>query len=153
MENQDKINEGRTQEEMAVSIFQERIRGTFCEFLGMRIIKHGEGHCLTKMELKPDFLNPLGSLHGGYLFAIGDTTAGMASMMPGSDSVVTTIDGNMQFLSPVLNCTTVYAEATVLKSGKRIVYTEVLIKSEEGTIFAKGSYTFARIVLPAAGKE
>lgn len=153
MEKQDKIQEDITREEPAVSILQNRIKGTFCDFLGMKVIKHREGYCLTKMELKPEFLNPLGSLHGGYLFAIGDTTAGMASMTPGSDSVVTTIDGNMQFLNPALNCNTLYAEANVLKSGKRIVYTEVLVKGEEGKIFAKGSYTFARIVLPQGVKE
>ena len=35
-----------------------------------------------------------------------------------------------------------------MKSGKRIVYTDVVIKAGDGRIFAKGSFTFARIVLP-----
>ena len=147
MNKQDKTYDDKTAKRLA-AIMQERIKGTFCDFLGMNVIKYQEGYCLTKSMIKPEFLNPLGSIHGGYLFTIADTTAGMASIIPGSDSTVTTIDGNMQFLNAVLNCDGLYAEAKGLKSGKRVVYTDVVIKGEEGTLFAKGSYTFARITLP-----
>ena len=141
------IDENKTPEELA-AIMQERVKGTFSDFLDMEVLEYQKGYCRSKFAIKPQHLNPLGSIHGGYLFTIADTTAGIASIIMGSESSVTTINGNMQFLNAALNCNILYAEATVLKSGKRIVYTDVVIKGEEGTVFAKGSYTFARIVLP-----
>ncbi len=137
----------KTPQELA-AIMQEHVKGTFSDFLDMTVLEYQEGYCKSKFAVRRDFMNPLGSIHGGYLFTIADTTAGMASIILGSDSTVTTIDGNMQFLNPAMPCDALYAEATVLKSGKRIVYTDVVISDGKGKIFAKGSYSFARIILP-----
>ncbi|MGN1314342.1 MAG: PaaI family thioesterase [Lachnospiraceae bacterium] len=131
-----------------VAILRKRVEGTFSDLMGMRILKYHKGYCLSEFIIKPGHRNPLGSVHGGCLFTIADTTAGTASILLGSDSTVTTIDGNIQFLNPVLDCEVVYAEANVVKSGKRIVYTDVAVRDEDGKIFAKGSFTFARIRLP-----
>lgn len=138
--------EGRTEEEMAL-LLQKHVEGSFSDFLDMTILKYRKGYCLSKFAIKPCYLNPLGSIHGGLLFTIADTTAGMASLILGEKSTVTTINGGMQFLNPALNDDILYVEANVLKSGKRICYTDAVIKGEDGTIYAKGSYTFARIVL------
>lgn len=147
MDESNQIYENNSPEELA-AILQKRIKGTFSDLMGMKILECRKGYCLSEFAIKPEYLNPLGSVHGGCLFTIADTTAGTASIILGSDSTVTTIDGNMQFLNPVLDCDAVFAEANVIKSGKRIVYTDVVIKAGEGRIFAKGSFTFARIVLP-----
>ncbi|MBQ9990462.1 MAG: PaaI family thioesterase [Lachnospiraceae bacterium] len=139
--------EAKTPEELA-SMMQERVKGTFSDFLEMKVLEYREGYCRSKFAIKPEHMNPVGSIHGGFLFTIADTTGGIASVILGSDSALTTINGNMQFLNAAINCDTLLAEATVLKSGKRIVYTDVVIKGENGTVYAKGSYTYARIVLP-----
>ena len=137
---------GKTEEEIA-GILQERMKGTFGDFLGMKILKCKPGYCLTEFEIKTDYLNPMGGVHGGLMFTIADNTAGLASLDLAGEGIVTTINGGLQFLNPALNKTKLYSEATVLKSGKRIVYTDVLIRDEEHKIYAKGTYTFARIVL------
>ncbi len=142
----DQMYEGKTMEELA-ELMQKHVEGSFSDFLDMTILKYKPGYCLSEFVIKPCYLNPLGSIHGGFLFTIADTTAGMASIVLGDKSTVTTINGGMQFLNPALNNNLLYAEATVLKSGKRIVYTDVIIKGEDGTVYAKGSYTFARVVL------
>ena len=147
MDESNQIYENNSPEELA-AILQKRIKGTFSDLMGMKILECRKGYCLSEFAIKQEYLNPLGSVHGGCLFTIADTTAGTASIILGSDSTVTTINGNMQFLNPVLDCNAVFAEANVIKSGKRIVYTDVVIKAGEGRIFAKGSFTFARIVLP-----
>lgn len=140
------MREERGSQKLA-AVMQDKLKGTFSEFLTMEVVEYWEGYCRSKCTIKQEYLNPLKSVHGGYLFTVADTTAGIASAA-GGKSTVTTIESNMRFLNAALNCDTLYAEATVLKSGKRIVYTEAVVKGEDGTIFAKGSYTFARIVLP-----
>lgn len=141
------MSEERCSQKLA-AIMQNKLKGTFSDFLTMEVVEYREGYCRSKCTIKQEYLNPLKSVHGGYLFTVADTTAGMASIIIGGKSTVTTIESNMRFLNAALNCDTLYAEATVLKSGKRIVYTEAVVKGEDGTVFAKGSYTFARIVLP-----
>ena len=138
--------EGKSLEELA-ELMQKHVEGSFSDFLDMTVLKYKPGYSLSEFVIKPCYLNPLGSIHGGFLFTIADTTAGIASIILGEDSTVTTINGNMQFLNPALNNNVLYAEANVLKSGKRIVYTDVIIKGVDGSVYAKGSYTFARVVL------
>lgn len=136
---------GKTPEEMA-AYMNERMEGTFGGFLGMKVLKYSPGYCLTEFEIKTEYLNPMGGVHGGLMFTIADNTAGIASHDMSQEGIVTTINGGLQFLNPALNKTKLYAEANVLKNGKRIVYTDVMIK-DETTIYAKGTYTFARIIL------
>ena len=56
MNKQDKTYDDKTAKRLA-AIMQERIKGTFCDFLGMNVIKYQEGYCLTKSMIKPEFLN------------------------------------------------------------------------------------------------
>lgn len=142
-----KIYDNNSPEELA-RFFQERLKGGFTDVIGVKVLKHHKGYCLTRTEVKPELKNPIGSVHGGCLYTIADTTAGMASIELGQEKSVTTINGSMQFLNAAIETTALYAEANVLKTGKRIVYTEVAVRGDDGTVFAKASFTFARIVIP-----
>lgn len=121
---------------------------TYSHSLGMEILEYQEGYCLTRLPIKQEYLNPLGGLHGGFMYTIADTAAGIAASHPGSEESVTTISGNMQFLRAALDIKQLYAKATVIKDGKRIAFVDAVLTSEDGTVYAKGSFSFARIVLP-----
>ena len=127
--------------------FQKRVDNGFIGTIDTQVLECRKGYCKTRTKVRPELMNPIGSVHGGCLYTIGDTTAGMASIEVGKPNSVTTIDGSMQFLNAAMNTEYIYAEGVVLKTGSRVAFTEVVLKGDDDKIFAKGSFTFAKIIL------
>lgn len=69
----------------------------------------------------------------------------MAALRPDSGETVTTITGTMQFYRAALDLTHLYAEGHMVKDGKRVAFVEVDLLSEDGTLYARGSFSFARM--------
>lgn len=127
--------------------FQKYTKGSFHDSLGVQVLKCEYGYCLTKTKIRPDFFNHMGGLHGGFLYTIADVTAGLTVFCLEDNSSITTVDGSLQFLRPAINLDAVYGEAETIKDGKRLAFVDVKIMREDGTIIAKGSFTFARIYI------
>lgn len=151
----DKRNEMTSQE--LTEYFQKRVDNGFIGLIGTQVVEYRKGYCRTKTKVRPELINPIGSVHGGCLYTIGDSTAGMSSIELGQPNSVTTIEGSMRFFNAAMNTEYIYAEGRVLKSGSRVVFTEVVLMGDDDRIFAKGSFTFAKIILkniqPPAGQE
>lgn len=132
----------------AAAFFHRRIKNTFTEYLGLEVVHYEDGYCKTRLKIKPEFLNPIGGLHGGLLFTIADTTAGAAAVHLDSESTITTVNGDIQYMRPALDLDYLYAEATLIKDGKRMAFVDVHLLTEDNTLLAKSAFTFARFVLP-----
>lgn len=132
----------------SAAFFQKRIEHTFTEYLGLEVLQYEDGYCKTRLKIKPEFLNPIGGLHGGLLFTIADTTAGAAAIHLEAESTITTVNGNIQYMRPGLDLDYLYAEARLIKDGKRMAFVDVLLLTEDDTLLAKATFTFARFVLP-----
>lgn len=93
-----------------------------------------------------------GSVHGGLLAAMVDVAmleALFAAFPPGSQPAGTA-DLNITYLRPALgDC--VYAEATVLRMGRSLAVTEVVILDAEGRLCAKGRTIYSLRSAPGAG--
>lgn len=139
-------------DEMALCL-QKYIAHTFNDMLGVTVIKYQQGYCMTRTAIRPEFTNPIGSIHGGLLCTIADTTAGISTIRIEEDSTVTTISSDMQFLRPAMNLSHIYCQAEMIKDGKRIAFADVKLMTEDGILLAKGSFTFARIQLPGPKKR
>lgn len=146
MDNKNMTTTTLTSEEIT-SLFQKRIKNTFNEHIGIEFVAYEDGYCKTKLKVRPEFINPIGGLHGGLLYTIADSTAGVAAVHLGSGNTVTTVNGDMQFMRPALNLDYIFAEARIVKDGKRLVFLDVYVTDKEGTILAKGNFTFARIFI------
>ena len=127
---------------------QEFIEGRFADFMEITLEEYRQGYCRAMFRIHPRYINPLGSVHGGYLYTIADTAAGLAALHMGSRETVATISGNMQYLNAAIGCDRLRAEAIMVKDGKRVTFTEVSKEGEDGTVFARGSFSFARLALP-----
>jgi uncharacterized protein (TIGR00369 family) len=83
-------------------------------------------------------------VHGGLLAAMVDIAmleAQFAAFPPGSQPAGTA-DLNITYLRPALgDC--IYAEATVLRMGRSLAVTEVVILDGEGRLCAKGRTIYA----------
>lgn len=110
----------------------------YCKNSGVRLAELSEGY--AKVELIPDEknMNFLGIMHGGMLFSMADIAAGTAAMSYGSQAV--TLNANIEFINPVKRGK-VIAEGRVINKGRTIIRCEVVIHSEDNTLYSKASVT------------
>ena len=98
-----------------------------------KIIELNNKKCILEYKVKKNGLNPYSIVHGGILFGLADTCAGLLSTMNGFTPV--TLDSNISYLRNVSEGK-IYAEAFILKEGKTIGFYKVEIKDENNNILS-----------------
>ena len=103
------------------------------------VIKVEEGYCELEGVISETSYNNMNIVHGGYIFGLADTAAGIASMTNGF--TVVTVDSNISYFKPAKGERLV-AKAKTIKPGKTISVIEVEIYNDNNDIVAKSSMTF-----------
>lgn len=106
------------------------------------------GYAKISIEVLPEALNLYGNLHGGYIFTLCDTVAGMATYAYGISNV--TLQGNINFLKGV-NSGTIYVEATALHKGHKTVINQVSVTSDNNVLLATATFSMF-LMTPVDGK-
>ena len=94
--------------------------------------------------LKEKHTNPMGSAHGGLVFALADTIGGMAAMSYG-DNVVT-LNASVCFLNPAIDTEYIDAEATVVRDGRTTAIYDVMVRTTEEVDIAKVTLTYYKVM-------
>jgi acyl-CoA thioesterase len=93
------------------------------------------------MKIDERMRNPIGSVHGGVLYTCADVVGGSAAASYGTK--ITTLDSSMQYLRPGLQeCTELIGVGKVIKRGKRVIVSQVEIRSQTGTVLSTGTFTY-----------
>jgi acyl-CoA thioesterase len=71
----------------------------FSQWLGIRRIEEGPGHCILEMEVRPEMVNGFGIAHGGITYSLADTALAFASNAHGVQAV--SIETSIHHLRPV----------------------------------------------------
>lgn len=121
-------------------------RNAFCNSIGLEVTEIGPGCARSRLTLRKDHMNPVGSVHGGCIFTMADTTAGSAASSYGIQA--TTLDSSIHFLRPGMNTDCLYAEATEIKHGKRVSVYAVDVTDAEGNLLAHATFTYASLGKP-----
>lgn len=111
--------------------------------LGMRIDEVAEGRVVISLETKPDFANPLGTVHGGIAATLLDSTMGCAvhTTLPAGVGYATS-ELTIRYLRPAQTDGRVLtAEGVVLHTGRRIATTEGSVVDDRGLVIARGTST------------
>ena len=103
------------------------------------VVKVEEHYCELEGVLTQTSTNHLGIAHGGYVFGLADTAAGIAAMTDNRTAV--TIDSNIQYLK-VCKGSKLKAIAKCLKSGKNVSFFDVFIYDDEENLVAKASINY-----------
>jgi len=74
-------------------------RDLFSQWLGIRRIEEGPGHCILEMEIRPEMVNGFGIAHGGITYALADTALAFASNAHGVQAV--SIETSINHIKPV----------------------------------------------------
>lgn len=103
------------------------------------VVKVMDHYCELEGIITDTSTNHLGIAHGGYIFGLADTAAGIAAMT--DERVAVTIDSNIQYLKAGKG-SKLKAVAKALKVGKSVGFFEVLIYDLEDSLIAKANINY-----------
>jgi acyl-CoA thioesterase len=115
----------------------------FFGHLGIEVLDVTEGFARLRIDFGHHLTHPFGYYHGGVIATLADSA--------GINAVLTTLDGNQKALTLEMKINflqavrdeVVFAEGTVIHKGKRFAVSDVVVKSESGTLLAKAIVTCA----------
>ena len=129
------------------SVFDRIPRPASAELLGwtLRAIDHEAQTIEIGFELDERFINPGGSIQGGFVAAMLDDTQGPALFGTSGGAIYApTIDFHITFIRPARPGRFV-GKGRVVNIGKTIIITEADLFDEAGNLLAKGSFTNRRM--------
>lgn len=99
------------------------------------------GTMSVAFEAKPDFLNPLGTVQGGFLVAMLDDTMGPAAVVAlGGEGFAQTLEIKTSFLRPARPGRLV-GHARVVHRGRDIIFLEGRLEDPDGRTVATATAT------------
>ena len=114
----------------------------FGKLLGMEMYERGDGYSRGRLTVRPELLNPHGTLHGGVMYSLADNGMGAAvySKLDEQESCAT-IEIKIVYMAPVtagaLEC-----ESRVVNRSRRLAVLESDVFNE-GRLVARALGTFA----------
>lgn len=105
---------------------------------GMKLSEIQTGYAKVELVIDEYSMNYMGSMHGGLLYTMADVAAGTAVVSSGRQCV--TLGAHTEYIKPAFSGR-VIAEAKVISQGLTISRCEVIIHSEDGTVYAKSYIT------------
>jgi uncharacterized protein (TIGR00369 family) len=134
-----------------MDIFDRFPRPPCADLLGWTLLDHDAARGWAKLgfEGRREFLNPAGFVQGGFLSAMLDDAMGPAVLIASGGALYTaTINMNVSFLAPA-KPGRFTAEATVLRMGKTVAFTEASLFDAGAAMVARAS---ASVRLVPVGK-
>jgi uncharacterized protein (TIGR00369 family) len=120
--------------------------------LYLEAIDSAAGTTRYRMEVTPEFCNPMGSLQGGIVTtALDDATATAVIAKSQRRVGVPTIEFKVSFFGPAKVGTTVWFEGRVLKFGRSIVFAEADMVDSAGKLLARMSTSVMVVDLEGPG--
>lgn len=110
----------------------------FTLWLKPEILELEEGYAKARLPFRRDLQNPMGLVHGGVLYALGDLLVGLVCRASGRACI--TLDGNINYLANIREGAVV-ASTHKLHQGRRTAVYRVSLCSEEGRLLAEARYT------------
>jgi uncharacterized protein (TIGR00369 family) len=111
--------------------------------LGMRFDEVEHGRVVMSLDTRPDFANPLGTVHGGIAATLLDSVMGCAvhTTLPAGDTY-TTLEIKVNYIRAArLSGSTLTAEGTVIHTGQRTATAEGTVHNEQGKLVAHATTT------------
>lgn len=111
----------------------------FIEANNYNVILVKENYCELEGTITSTSTNHLNMAHGGYIFGLADTAAGIAAMTDGRKAV--TISSSINYLKPGKG-SKLLAIAKCIKNGKSISFFEVSIFDENNNLTSVANITY-----------
>ncbi len=110
---------------------------------GMQAVCCREDQAVVQAPVGPNALNCHGTAHGGFLFSLADTCAGLLALADGHSYV--TLDASFHFLRAAKPGDMVTATATPVRRGRTVLVEQVKLTGPDGREVAEGTFTMYRV--------
>lgn len=118
----------------------------FMKWLNPIVVSAEEGHLEFQYTVRPEWLNPIGNLHGGVTAAIVDDIIGATMFSLNENSFITTINNVIDYFSTAKENDIIVAETTIIKRGKQFVNAQCEIWNTDKTrLIARGTSNLFKI--------
>ncbi|MDO4194116.1 MAG: PaaI family thioesterase [Erysipelotrichaceae bacterium] len=108
-------------------------------FENYRIIMMDPGHSIFETEVTEHTLNLYRHTHGGYLYTLCDTAAGMAALSSGVN--VVTLRADMSYIRPAVKGDILRVEGITIHDGRTTKVIESSVCNRQGKLVCKGTFT------------
>lgn len=118
----------------------------FMKWLNPIVLSVEEGHLEFQYKVRPEWLNPIGNLHGGVTAAIIDDIIGATMFSLNENSFITTINNVIDYFSTAKENDNIVAETIIIKRGKQFVNAQCEIWNADKTrLIARGTSNLFKI--------
>lgn len=118
----------------------------FMKWLNPIVIAVEEGQLEFQYTVRPEWLNPVGNLHGGVTAAIIDDIIGATMFSLNENSFITTINNVIDYFSTAKENDNIVAETKIIKRGKQFVNAQCEIWNADKTrLIARGTSNLFKI--------
>jgi uncharacterized protein (TIGR00369 family) len=135
---------GMTGREILQAIIDGKLpQAPISETMSFWITEVGDGFAAFEGQPGRHLLNPMGSVHGGWVLTLIDSVGGCAghSLLP-VGAGYTTIETKVNFARPITKDSgRVRAEARVVAQGRQIISAEARVLAGDGKVLAHGTST------------
>ena len=111
----------------------------FSKWLNGSIISAKRGEVELEFEVRPEWANPTGLLHGGMQCGLMDDTIGMMTATLGYEGFLITIDFHIDYLGKVKVGEKIRVKAKMIREGRNIINAAAEIYDNDGKIIANGN--------------
>ena len=112
----------------------------FASYVGIELTELGLGWAVAEINLEQHHYNPIGSIHGGCLFALADSVGGSAACT--RRRPVTTVNSSISYVTAAINTKKLIAKATEIKAGKKTCVYRVDIFNDDGVLLVTSTMTY-----------
>jgi acyl-CoA thioesterase len=112
----------------------------FASYIGIDITEIGLGWAVGEINLEQHHYNPIGSIHGGCLFALADSVGGSAACS--RRRPVTTVNSSISYVTAAMNTKKLVAKAAEIKAGKKTCVYRVDIFNDDGVLLVTSTMTY-----------
>lgn len=122
-----------------------RRRGTINAMLGMELVEYDAAskQIVLRFWLEPWAMNPADHTHGGIISTIADMTMGAVAYASATAVFTPTIQLAVTFVKGTMAGQWLYAEGICDHCGSRTALTRAIIRTEDGSVAATASGSYA----------
>ncbi len=113
-------------------------------FLKMRLLELSPGYAKVAIKLVPEYQNFNGLIFGGIIMAVADQAFAYGSNSLASPSIASQF--NIHFIAAAEVNDELTAECRVLRSGRRVGISEIVVTNQDGKLIAKATGTTIPVV-------
>lgn len=118
----------------------------FMKWLNPVVVSAEDGRIEFQYTVRPEWLNPMGNLHGGVTAAIIDDIIGATMFSLNEETFIVTINNSIDYFSTARENDPVIAETKIIKRGKQFVNAQCEIWNADKTrLIARGTSNLFKI--------